>query len=323
MIRTKLMPALTLAGFFAALILRADIALAQRGAPQPEKPTVVSMKTKDGVELSGTYYPSMAGKNATPVVLIPDWKDSRAVYDQLARRMQGTAAGRDGADGDQQESFAVLTVDLRGHGDSTKQRGPGGATRELDAAKIDRAALAAMVQFDMQAIRSFLVDENDAGKLNINKLSIVGAGLGASVAVNWAALDWSYPPLAVGKQGQDVKGLVLISPEWSYKGLLMTRALRHPGIRKKVAFLILYGGGERSNTADAKRIEKQLERYHERPDSLPEGEPNSLTLSAPETKLQGTTFLTQAGAPAEDAIIKFLTVHVADKDFEWTKRRRK
>ena len=287
---------------------------------KPEKPIDVTMKTKDGVELVGTYYPSSAGKDATPVVCLPDWKDSRAVYDQLARRMQSGGGGDDG--GVDHPSFAVLTVDLRGHGDSTTQRGPGGATRKLDAAKLDRKDLHAMVEYDMGAIRSFLVDENDDGKLNINKLAIVGAGLGASVAVNWAAVDWSYPPLAVGKQGQDVKALVLISPEWSYKGLQLNKALRHPGVREQIAFLIMYGGGDRSNAADAKRIEKQLERYHPRPQSLPEGEPHSLTLLAPDTKLQGTKFLTQAGAPAEEAIIKFLAVHDAEQDYEWTRRRR-
>ncbi len=309
--------------------LTVAVLAAWRGSPQalaqgsnPEKPIDVTMKTKDGVELAGTYYPSSAGKDATPVICLPDWKDSRAVYDQLARRMQSSGQGDDADRGGDHPSFAVLTVDLRGHGDSTTQRGPGGATRKLDAAKLDRKDLLAMVEYDMSAVRSFLVDENDDGKLNINKLAIVGAGLGASVAVNWAAVDWSYPPLAVGKQGQDVKALVLISPEWSFKGLQLNKALRHPGVREQIAFLVMYGGGDRSNTGDAKRIEKQLERYHPRPQSLPEGEPHSLTVLAPDTKLQGTKFLTQAGAPAEEAIIKFLSVHDADQDYEWTRRRR-
>ena len=72
--------------------------------------------------------------------------------------------------------------------------------------------------------------------------------------------------------------------------------------------------------ADAKRIEKQVERYHPVPDNLPEGEPNSLASIGPSTKLQGTKFLTQAGANAEDAIIKFLTIHVAKKEFPWSER---
>lgn len=303
--------------FFALVTLvSCGPALAQsgssKGAPKPE---TVTFATKDGVTLTGTYYKSSAGKDATPVVLLADWKDSRAVFDSLAKRLQTP----DAKAGDKHPSFAVLTVDLRGHGDSTKQR-MGNQTRELDAAKIDRNMLGAMVAMDMNAVRRFLVEKNDAGELNINKLSLIGAGLGASVAVNWAALDWSYPPLAVGKQGQDVKALVLISPEWSYKGLQMNQALRQPGVREKVAMLLMYGSGERSNVADAKRIEKQLERYHPVPDNLPEGEPNSLASIGPSTKLQGTKFLTQGGAGAEDAIIKFLTIHVAKKEFPWTER---
>ena len=35
-------------------------------------------------------------------------------------------------------SFAVVTVDLRGHGDSTKQCFPNGMQQNLDAAKIDK-----------------------------------------------------------------------------------------------------------------------------------------------------------------------------------------
>ena len=66
-----------------------------------------------------------------------------------------------------------------------------------------------MAALDMEAVRKFLVDKNDAGELNLNKLCLVGSGMGASVAANWAVQDWSAPPLAVGKQGQDVKALVL------------------------------------------------------------------------------------------------------------------
>lgn len=290
-------------------------------AADAKEPTNVTFRTKDGVELTATYYPSSSGKDATPVILLADWKDSRAVYAKLAQRLQDPKSSGNRTD-KKQESFAVLSVDLRGHGDSTKQMARGGASREIDAARLDRNDLAAMVQFDMEAVRSFLVDKNDAGELNINRLSIIGAGLGASVAVNWAAVDWSAPPLAVGKQGQDVKALVLVSPEWSFKGLQMNKALKHPGVRERIAFLVMYGGGDRLHTADAKRIKKQLERYHPEPDSLPEGEPHSLALIGPGTKLQGTQFLKQAGSDAEDAIIKFLTVHVVDKNFEWATRRR-
>lgn len=315
MISRQLVAIWTLAAV--SLVVIAPACLAQRSS-EPPKPQVVNMKTKDGVELVGTYYKSTAGKDATPVVMLADWKDSRAVYDQLAKRMQ--AGGDKEKDGFGWDSFAVLTVDLRGHGDSTKQR-LGANTRKIDAADVDRKVLFAMVQYDMNAVRKFLVEKNDAGELNLNKLSIVGSGLGASVAVNWSLVDWSFPPLAIGKQGQDVKGLVLISPEWSYKGLQMTQALRHPGLREQ-AFLIMYGGEERKYVSDAKRIEKQLERYHEVPEDLEEGVPNSLALLGPNTRLQGTKLLTQGGQGAELAIIKFLNTYVSEEDFDWLKRGR-
>ena len=290
-------------------------ALAQsRKAPEPK---IESLTTKDGVQLKVTYYASTEGKNATPVILLPDLKDSRSVVDSLARRMQTPDEKRK----DTHKSFAVLTVDLRGHGDSTTQV-LNGNRRTIDAAKLGRDDLFAMVRFDMEAVRSFLVEQNDAGKLNINRLSIVGAGLGASVAVNWAAVDWSAPPLAVGKQGQDVKALVLISPRWKNGALTLQNALRHPGVRQEIAFLMLYGDRERQAQSDVRRIEKQLEKFHPAPKNPSTDKPHDLVSLGAPTGLQGTKLLKEGGAEAENTIIKFLVDHVQSKDFEWTERKR-
>ncbi len=62
-----------------------------------------------------------------------------------------------------------------------------------------------MIDQDLEACKSFLMDKNNAGELNINKLCVVGVEMGAVVAVDWAAWDWHWPRLATGKQGQDVK----------------------------------------------------------------------------------------------------------------------
>ena len=274
--------------------------------------------TKDGVSLGVTYYPGQGGKDTTPVLMLHDEKESRAVYSSLANRLQNPGRG------DKHKSFAVLTVDLRSHGDSVTQTLPNGQTRELEASKLRKNDMIAMVLSDMEAVRKFLVTENDAGKLNLNRLSIVGTGLGAMVAVNFAARDWSMRPLATVKQGQDVKALVLVSPRWSDSGLSMKNPLRQPGLREKVAMFLLYGGKDRRVAADAKRIYGQLERYHPRPE---EGQPNddssvpTLAQFGPDTELQGSEWLKQVGSKGEDLIIRFLDAHAVQPDFEHLERR--
>ena len=51
------------------------------------------------------------------------------------------------------------------------------------------AQFKAMVTCDMEAVKKFLWERNNAGELNIDKLCVVGAEMGASVAVNFALAD--------------------------------------------------------------------------------------------------------------------------------------
>jgi pimeloyl-ACP methyl ester carboxylesterase len=283
----------------------------------PPKPD--SLTTDDGVQLAITYYASTEGKNATPVVMLHDYKGSRAIFAPLAQRLQSP-----GEKGDQ-PSFAVVTVDLRGHGDSTRQMLPYGQEEEIDAAKLNKNDFLAMVALDMKAVRKFLVTKNDAGELNLNKLCLVGTGLGASVAANWAATDWAWPPLAVGKQGQDVKALVLISPRWKDRGLSMQTIMR-PGpfreqFRREVAWLLVYGKENPRVQGDCARIFKQLERYHPDASAADAGHPSDLVALGWPSSLQGDSLLSQVGTPINDRIVEFLTVHVAKEQFPWISRR--
>ena len=303
----------------AAIIAVARPACAQRGSPEP--PRKVTLTTDDGVELAVTYYPSSLGKQAVPVVMLADHKTSQSVFAPLATRLQAPGEGDPEANvpADTHPSFAVLTVDLRGHGDSVTQRLPNGATRQIDAAKLNRQDLNAMVAFDMKAVRKFLVGENDAGKLNINALSILGAELGAAVAINWSAYDWAVPPLPIGKQGQDVKALVLVSPVWKFRGLTVQKALLQPGFRTGVAVLMLYGKQDKRVTADVKRIYDLLERHHPRSESAGPDELHDLMEIGAEINVQGTQLLKNKSA--ENRIIAFLEKFVVEQNFPWSKRR--
>jgi pimeloyl-ACP methyl ester carboxylesterase len=306
------------------MVLLVSVQLASTAAAQGGPAEAVSLTTKDGVQLQLTYFPAAAAqrkiaaeaKQATPVVLLHDHKETQAVFNSLAQQLQEFGGGQPKA-----PSFACVTVDLRGHGDSTKQLFPNGSEVDLDAARLSKQQLFASAAFDMEAVRGFLVGKNDAGELNLNKLCLVGAGMGANVAVNWALQDWTAPPLAIGKQGQDVKALVLISPRWSYSGLSFQGPMRFRPLKENVAWQLIYGVEDSKVGADIKRIHKQLERFHPAPKDAAGQEASSLQIVAwPDSNLQGGVLLRQVGEPLEQQIVNFLVEQVAKTQQPWASR---
>jgi hypothetical protein len=144
--------------------------------------------------------------------------------------------------------------------------------------------------------------------------------MGANVAANWALQDWSAPPLAVGKQGQDVKALVLLSPRWTFKGLSMQGPMRFQVLKQSAAWLLIYGAEEARVKTDAVRIEKQLEPFHTSP-AKSGGQPSrDFVVRGWPSKLQGATLLTKVGPPIEDQIIAFLVENVALQELPWLNR---
>lgn len=306
-------------GAFVVWSLCCPTANAQRNFRAPAS-QATRVQSRDGVDLSVNFYPSRVssdpelGKQVTPVVLLHDEKDTQGIFSSLVMRLQ--QAGQQAGD----PTFAVITVDLRGHGASKRQTAPNGQSRELDAAKLSRNDILAMSAYDMEAVRRLLVDKNDAGELNLNKLSIVGVGLGATVAVNWAAQDWSAPPLLVGKQGQDVKALVLVSPRWKFRGVMMQQAMKLADLKKGAAWMIVYGEDSANQAADARRIVKQLERFHPEPEST-SAAPRGLLEIPVKSSLEGSGLWSQLGQPIEESIVNFLTTQVASQEIPWSKRR--
>jgi pimeloyl-ACP methyl ester carboxylesterase len=294
--------------------------LASAQGTAPAAGESVSLTTRDGVQLKISYFPGTArigspqAKQTTPVVFLHDFKGSRAVFAALVQKLLAASKGETG------RTFAAVTVDLRAHGESTKLANS--AQVELNAAKLNKEDYVAMASYDLDAVRNFLVTKNDEGELNLNKLCLVGSGMGASVAANWAFTDWSYPPLAVGKQGQDVKAIAMISPQWTFNGLMMQRPMQFRVLKERVAWMIVYGDKDPKFQADAVRITKQLERFHPATDETGAKRPASgLTVLKLNTRLQGDSLLTQFGVSADDQIVKFLSENVADTQQEWISRR--
>jgi len=303
---------------FGMLLGMASLAAAQGAAE------TMTVMTADGVQLRGTYLAggarkgSKQAKQTTPVILLHDYKSSRAIFAGLAQQL--VAPGDTNAE---HPYFAALIVDLRAHGESTKQLSQEGGVVDLDPAKLSKDGLQAMATLDMEAVRNFLVDKNDDGELNLNKLCIVGSGMGASVAVNWAAKDWAAPPLAVGKQGQDVKGLVLISPRWTFNGLSMQDALKFGPFKQNVVWLLVAGMQDQKAKMDLSRVESQVEKLHPLTEKAGGKQRSGFEVFPIQSSLQGDVLISKSADVLDAEIIKFLTANVAAIDQTWSSRRNK
>lgn len=259
----------------------------------------IALRTGDGMNLVSTYYPSKLGKNAVPVILLHGAKGSRADFEALAARLQ--LAGH-----------AVIAPDLRGHGDSAVD--PDGA-RLVDLRYGDYEA---MVAQDMEAVKRFVLAQNNIGALNVEKLCLVALDANAVVALNWAAQDWSWPPLTTGKQGQDVKALVLISPEFSVKGFRTHDALLQPNVRGDVNLMFIVGKTSKG-TPEARRIYNSLERF--RQGTSVEGSPRqNLFFRAPTSALAGARLLHEGNLKVDDMIAKFIELRLVKQPMPWNVR---
>ncbi len=287
-----------LLAMLAAPVIAAD---GDKDEPPPE-PVDVGLPTKDPVVLHATYYASNEGKEAVPVILLHMSEGKRSDYQDLALFLQA-------------QGHAVLVPDLRGHGDSTELVD---SKRSLDAKRLPTNQYPRMVLDDMEACKKFLIKEHNNENLNIERLCVVGAEMGAAVAVNWAALDWSWPVLAVGKQGQDVGGLVLISPRWSFKSLRLTEAMADDDVRSKIAVYIIVGGNNSRELSNAKRVHKALEPYHSQP-SNGNASKRDLFFQSIKTSLQGTDMLGEELGVAEQ-IAKFIELRLVGQNTPWKAR---
>lgn len=285
-----------------------------KGPPDPED---LTLQARDNVVVKATYWePEEADKNTVPIILIHGWGGKRQEYDLLGKYLQDLG-------------HAAISVDLRGHGGSTTLRRPHAETDlEIDPNRMNKADFERMV-YDVQAAKDYLFDKHVEGKLNLEQLCVVGADLGALVALNFAVYDWSRRvyPARIYKIGQDVKGLILLSPPQGEKGLSVTRALKHDVVRSKLSAMIVVGSQESRAYRDAKRLHSALERFHVKvPDDAPENvqaEKLDLFLVEPDTKLQGTKLLSR-GLNVDRVIAEFINLRLVKKqdDFAWAERER-
>jgi dienelactone hydrolase len=150
----------------------------------------VTIRTDDGASLAGTWYEPGA-RQAPAVILVHMLHRNRHDWDPVAARLAS-------------EGIGALAIDLRGHGESSGGLEGGEAP---DYSTLVR---------DVAAARRYLVSRGDVQQSHIG---IVGASIGANLAVLQASLDPSIVSLA------------LLSPSLDYRGLRIEAAMKKYGGR--------------------------------------------------------------------------------------------
>ncbi len=288
---------------------------------EKSKPQAHDFDTADGVLIAATYFPPLRpGKDVPVVMLLHGYGEKQSVF-------WPTGSDRDLAFALQDKGYAVLTFDFRGHGHSTSR--VGAALRPPDAkggpagGKLDFRDLGTRISFatlldDIEAAKRFLVQRNDAGELNLAKLGLVGCELGASMAVLWSFQDWQFVPQVgfTGKQGQDVQSLVLVSPQYNFKGIAITNQLTF--MQKAVPMQVVVGKKDSKAFGEADKMYQATRKA--RPSS---GESDSKLVDL-NTKLQGGKLLNpdpELDLNVDKELIAFFDQTLKRKAAKWEKRK--
>lgn len=281
---------------------RPTTARKKKAPPEPRK---VELRTKDGVDLSGVYFGSNAGKQAIPVLLVHGWKGAKAPYGDLCLGLR--AAG-----------CAVFALDYRGHGGSREYIDPSGKKKSFNQKTMGKRDIGNIVAYDFEEVKQFLKKENNEGNLNLNALVLIAVRDGAIPAIAWAKRDWQFPSVGSRKQGQDVKALVLVSPKRSLKGIAVEPMLEDPLLAAlPTMFVIGKGSPEQS---DGNRIYKRVGVMKRR---FSGGEDaKGLTLYEPKQPLGGPVLINNKPSNVIPEIAKFIKAEVviSDVDNPWIER---
>ncbi len=284
--------------------------------PEDELPAPrdLVLETSDGVHIVCTFYPGdgVRGHDTVPIIMVHGEKENRHEFQSLAIFLQ-------------RRHHALIALDLRGHGDSTRTNNP---NFKLDAEKMPLENYGLMssvkidefgVKGDLEKAKNFLLTEHDAERLNIYKLCLIGSEMGCIVAMNWATIDWEIPSSTTIMQGQRVKAIVLLSPKERYKNLRTSDSYKSTAIRRWISFYIAVGASDEARLKEAEKIDKALRRDRPNPDN-PEDQMVFFNRKL-DTKLQGTQLLGE-GLHVEKQIAEFIELRVEQLQIPWKQRKK-
>jgi pimeloyl-ACP methyl ester carboxylesterase len=267
----------------------------------------IDLPAKDGLMLKAEFYLGTDDKDTVPVLLLHGWKGDRMEFAGLAAHLQ-------------RRGHAVLVPDLRGHGESiVAPVSLTGTNRVVDAAHMTPEQFASMALYDLEVWRTFLAGMNDRDHLNLNKLCIVGAEMGAALAAYYALHDCTTLRREAGRAApsRDVKAIVLISPDWDFHGMPLNKQLGNMLGRSGVAMMIVVGKGDRDSLSHALRLRNLVKRFHRSP---ADDEAQGLLFVEHPTDLQGTNRLRVRELRLPEAVAQFIEAHLVDPHYPWYDR---
>ena len=219
----------------------------------PLDPRDVSLLTLDGARITATFYPSSRPHPAA-LILVHMLGSGRASFRTFAQKAQ-------------HEGYASIAFDMRGHGGST---GPNGAPAHYR--QFNQAAWLGVLN-DLDAAKSALLQQG----ADPNNLAIIGASIGANLALRFAAGQ------------EDIQAVVLLSPGLVYQGVEAKNALLAYGRRP---LLLLTTTGDTYATASCETLRGTA--------------PGQCELREYEGSAHGTDIL-DASATSQDQILLWLS----------------
>jgi Alpha/beta hydrolase family len=301
----------------------------------------VKFYSYDQVELHGSFYIGDLGKKSPCAILLHSMGASsdQEGWADLAKRLQ-------------QEHFAVLTFDFRGHGESInvqptvfwspvdplrtnltlKGYQPGKLRDQISYKDFrTRDQFLNLVQ-DIAAAKHYLDQRNDSGDCNSSNLCLIGAESGATLGALWIRSEWERRALpsvllvpagnANRLEGEDITCAVWLSIS-SQVGVASNKWnvpvdswLRYPAVKDKVSMFFLYGEQDQRSARFAHHLFSNV-LHADRQDSKLK---YTVEKAIKDTKLAGRDLL-KPSLPTEDLIRTYVTKVFGDKGLNtWVKR---
>jgi dienelactone hydrolase len=153
--------------------------------PPPSGAVAITIPTADLYSVAGWYFAPEGKEKAPAVILLHQRGRDKSNWGDLPEKLV-------------HQGFAVISIDLRGHGET---KGPGGSNLPLESLK--DSDYKAMLN-DVAAAHQYLLKQKG---VDGDRVGIIGASIGANLGIMYCAGD------------RRVRTVVALSPGLDYKGL--------------------------------------------------------------------------------------------------------